>query len=144
MFTFQANNAVVARWHCIAATKTLEQRNTTAFSIADLNAIITIASGCGRQLQDYQAPCSLRNGMRAEQGALQLLQLIPDLNIIQLPKTIVCCGSAGSYSLEHSDMASALLDDILNAIPTEATYLVTSNIGCALPCILPLVLRNGV
>ncbi|MDD1617015.1 MAG: hypothetical protein CG439_2187, partial [Methylococcaceae bacterium NSP1-2] len=78
-------------------------------------------------------PCSLKNAMRSEKGALQLLQQIPELTIKKLPDTIVCCGSAGSYMLEHSAMAEALLADVLNAASTtEANYLVSSNIGCAL------------
>ena len=134
--------------------------NSEAFN-KPLTAIVTIASGCGSQLQTYadkvmdisqflsqyslpdlqalaasvylHTPCSLKNTMRAEQGALQLLQCIPDLKITPLPKTIVCCGSAGSYMLEHSAMANELLADVLNATSTnQADYLVTSNIGCAL------------
>jgi glycolate oxidase iron-sulfur subunit len=143
--------------------------NTEAYATQALDAIVTIASGCGSQLQDYaqtefagkvmdisqflmqadsnlrdrlkplattvclHTPCSLKNVMRAEQGALQLLQQIPELTITPLPKTIVCCGSAGSYMLEHSAMAEALLADVLNAAATtQAQYLVSSNIGCAL------------
>ncbi|MFI3190407.1 hypothetical protein BCS42_01835 [Crenothrix sp. D3] len=143
--------------------------NTQAFEGQELTSIITIASGCGSQLQEYahrefadkvmdisqflsgfalrtlldlqplaastclHTPCSLKNVMRAEQGALQLLQQIPELSIQKLPDTIVCCGSAGSYMLEHSEMAEALLTDVVNAASiTQARYLVSSNIGCAL------------
>jgi glycolate oxidase iron-sulfur subunit len=149
--------------------KQLADINTQAFSVQPLTAIVTIASGCGGQLQDYtqiafadkvmdishfliqtdchlsehlkplaesvclHTPCSLKNAMRAEHGALQLLQQIPELSIKKLPDTIVCCGSAGSYMLEHSVMAEALLVDVLNAASTtQADYLVSSNIGCAL------------
>lgn len=142
----------------------LARINNEAFSNQSLEAIITIASGCGSQLQDYadkvmdisqflmqvdgdlraqlkpltesvwlHTPCSLKNVMRAEQGALRLLQQIPELSIKKLPETIVCCGSAGSYMLEHSAMAEALLADVLNAASTtQARYLVSSNVGCAL------------
>jgi glycolate oxidase iron-sulfur subunit len=143
--------------------------NIHAFANQSLTAIVSIASGCGSQLQDYahtefsnkvmdisqflvgyalrtlpnlqplaesvylHTPCSLKNAMRAEKGALQLLQQIPELAIKKLPDTIVCCGSAGSYMLEHSAMAEALLADVLNAASTtQANYLVSSNIGCAL------------
>ncbi len=149
--------------------KRLANINSQAFATQDLTAIVTIASGCGSQLQEYSntefankimdisqflmqsdvnlseqlkplaatvclhTPCSLKNVMRAEKGAEQLLQQIPDLTINKLPKTIVCCGSAGSYMLEHSEMAETLLADVLNAaMSTQAQYLVSSNIGCAL------------
>ncbi len=88
-------------------------------------------------------PCSLKNVMRAEQGVLQLLQKIPELNIEKLPETIVCCGSAGSYMLEHSAMANALVADVVNAASiTQARYLVSSNIGCALHIRAGLVARG--
>lgn len=143
--------------------------NCDSFGEQPVTAIITIASGCGSQLQEYahrefadkvmdisqflmqaevnlreqlqplaasvclHTPCSLKNVMRAEKGALQLLQQIPELSINKLPDTIVCCGSAGSYMLEHSAMAEALLADVVNAASTtQAHYLVSSNIGCAL------------
>jgi len=152
-----------------ATADQLASINTQAFTNPSLMAIVTIASGCGSQLQDYaypefahkvidisqflmqadvnlsaqlkplaesvclHTPCSLKNAMRAEQGALQLLQQIPQLSITKLPSTIVCCGSAGSYMLEHSTMAEALLADVLDAASTTPThYLVSSNIGCAL------------
>jgi glycolate oxidase iron-sulfur subunit len=78
-------------------------------------------------------PCSLKNIMREEKGALTLLQQLPGINITALPETIQCCGSAGSYMLKHPKMALALLGDLLEAaLETQPDYLVSSNIGCAL------------
>ena len=143
--------------------------NCDAFSENNLDAIVTIASGCGSQLREYQqsefagkvvdisqfliksgsnltgqlkpltsavclhTPCSLKNVMREEQGALKLLQQVPGIKITALPASIQCCGSAGSYMLEHPQMAQALLNDLLNvALEDQPEYLVSSNIGCAL------------
>jgi glycolate oxidase iron-sulfur subunit len=143
--------------------------NCDAFSENNLDAIVTIASGCGSQMREYQqaefagkvvdisqfliksggnfadqlkpltstvclhTPCSLKNVMREEQGALKLLQQVPDIKITALPASIQCCGSAGSYMLEHPQMAQALLNDLLNAaLEDQPEYLVSSNIGCAL------------
>ncbi|MGZ8191165.1 MAG: (Fe-S)-binding protein [Methylococcaceae bacterium] len=153
-------------------TKTADQLakiNCSAFAEHTLDSIVTIASGCGSQLQDYKqaefankvvdisqflirsgvnltgqlmplsasvclhTPCSLKNAMREEQGALKLLQQVPGITITALPETIQCCGSAGSYMLEHPKMAQALLNDVLTATEAiKADYLVSSNIGCAL------------
>lgn len=78
-------------------------------------------------------PCSLKNVMREEQGALKLLHQIPDIKIMSLPATIQCCGSAGSYMLDHPKMAQGLLSDLLEvALEHQPEYLVSSNIGCAL------------
>ena len=143
--------------------------NCSAFADKSLDAIVTIASGCGSQMQEYQqvefagkvvdisqfliasgsdfsnqlmplsvpvclhTPCSLKNVMREEQGALKLLQQIPEIKITPLPATIHCCGSAGSYMLDHPLMAQALLNDVLDvALEDKPTYLLSSNIGCAL------------
>jgi glycolate oxidase iron-sulfur subunit len=71
--------------------------------------------------------------MREEPGAFRLLQQLPGINITTLPDRMQCCGSAGSYMLEHPQMARALLDDVLAAVlPQLPDYLATSNIGCAL------------
>jgi glycolate oxidase iron-sulfur subunit len=143
--------------------------NSNVFADKDIDAIVTIASGCGGQMQEYQqtafakqvidisqflinsdcdfstlllplvdtvclhTPCSLKNVMREEQGALKLLQQIPGIKITALPATLQCCGSAGSYMLDHPQMAQWLLTDVLEAaLKNPAKYLLSSNIGCAL------------
>lgn len=143
--------------------------NCSAFAGNDLDAVVTIASGCGGQMQEYQqpglagkvvdisqfliksgcnlsdqllpltasvclhTPCSLKNVMREEQGAIKLLQQIPGIKMTPLPATIQCCGSAGSYMLDHPQMSQALLNDLLNvALEDQPEFLVSSNIGCAL------------
>jgi glycolate oxidase iron-sulfur subunit len=147
----------------------LAEINVRVFAEHDLLAIVTIASGCGSQLLEYQnsefagkvidisrflmrsgfnfgdklmpldasvclhTPCSLKNVMRMEQGALNLLCQLPGLKLTKIPETIQCCGSAGAYMLEHPAMAKALADDVLAfAANTKARYLAISNIGCAL------------
>ncbi|MDO9268574.1 MAG: (Fe-S)-binding protein [Methylobacter sp.] len=143
--------------------------NCGVFADNSLDAIVTIASGCGSQMREYQqaefakkvtdisqfliqsacdlgdrltpldapvclhTPCSLKNVMREEQGALKLLQQIPAIKMTPLPAAIQCCGSAGSYMLDHPQMAQALLSDLLGAaLEHPPEYLVSSNIGCAL------------
>jgi len=147
----------------------LATANCSAFADESLDAIVTIASGCGSQMREYRqaefakkvvdisqflinsgchlsdrlqpfaasvclhTPCSLKNVMREEQGALKLLQQIPSIKIRPLPAAIQCCGSAGSYMLDHPQMSQALLNDLLNvALEDQPEYLVSSNIGCAL------------
>lgn len=146
----------------------LEAENCGAFA-GDLDAIVSIASGCGSQIKEYRqadiakkvtdisqfliksgcdfsgllapldasvclhTPCSLKNVMREEQGAAKLLRQVPGLQIKPLPASIQCCGSAGSYMLDHPQMAQALLHDLLDtALVEPPKYLVSSNIGCAL------------
>lgn len=150
-------------------SRQLAATNCTAFADKNLDAIVTIASGCGSRMQEYlqtefadkvidisqfliksncdfsgqltpltasiclHTPCSLKNVMREEQGALKLLQQISGIKIMPLPATIQCCGSAGSYMLDHPLMAQELLNDLLTAaLEHQPAYLASSNIGCAL------------
>jgi glycolate oxidase iron-sulfur subunit len=147
----------------------LARQNKAAFDAGTLVAIVSIASGCGATLQEYEdrgfagkvvdigrfllqnrvlenfriaplpaeiivhTPCSLANAMRDKCSVLQLLQQIPEIKPIPLPDAIKCCGSAGSYMLDHPDMAQALLDDVLAIIRRHnPRYIVTSNVGCAM------------
>lgn len=147
----------------------LAEANASAFGGQELDAVISIASGCGGQLKEYQqrgfsdkvmdishflsqfssmlsgklkplpekvcihTPCSLKNVLRTEQSVSKLLGQIPEIALVPLPDTVQCCGSAGSYMLDHPQMAEALLSDVLeSALQKQPETLVSSNIGCAL------------
>ena len=86
-----------------------------------------------KQTVCLHSPCSLKNVLRADRHAASLLRRIPDLKLATLPASIRCCGAAGSYMIDHPDMAQALRDDALDAIAaTQPAALLTSNPGCAL------------
>lgn len=138
----------------------LAPQNQSAFADKNLQAIITIASGCGSTLKDYaqnvmdishflsqfeldlkplsanirvHSPCTLKNVLKTDKSVLKLLKQIPDINISSLPETTQCCGSAGTYNLRNEEMAQTLLNELLEtALENSADYLVSSNIGCAL------------
>lgn len=79
------------------------------------------------------APCSLKNVLRADRHAGQLLARIPELQVVPLPAQTRCCGAAGSYMIEHPGMAAALREDVLDQVLTaRPDFLATSNPGCAL------------
>jgi len=78
-------------------------------------------------------PCSQRNILKESNTPYTLLRRIPELKIISLPGNEQCCGAAGSYMIEHPQMADSLRDDKLEAIKAvQPDILVSSNIGCAL------------
>ena len=78
-------------------------------------------------------PCSLKNIIRADAPPLELVQAIPGATVQPLSEFPHCCGAAGSYMLEHPEMATALCNDLVDAVEAmQPDYLVTSNIGCAL------------
>lgn len=79
------------------------------------------------------SPCSLKNVLRADRYAAQLLKRIPELRVTPLPASTRCCGAAGSYMLEHPEMAAELRNDVLSQVLAgQPDFLATSNPGCAL------------
>ncbi len=78
-------------------------------------------------------PCSLRNTLKAAHAPYQLLKKIPQLEIIPLAGNERCCGAAGSYMIDHPQMADRLREDKVKVFAdTQAELLLTANIGCAL------------
>ncbi len=78
-------------------------------------------------------PCSLRNVLRGTAQSYALLARIPGAQVTPLAGNDQCCGAAGTYFLDQSEIAKALLDDKMAALANnDARYLITSNIGCSL------------
>jgi glycolate oxidase iron-sulfur subunit len=80
-----------------------------------------------------QDPCTLTNVMRTPGAPYDMLRRIPDMDVIPLPDNTLCCGAAGSYHLEHKDMARSLRDDKLEHLRRlKPDILVSANVGCAM------------
>ncbi|MEJ2654503.1 MAG: (Fe-S)-binding protein [Acidihalobacter sp.] len=78
-------------------------------------------------------PCSQRRVLHAPDVAFTLLQHIPQLELTPLPGNDRCCGAAGSYMIEHPQMADALAAPKVRAAADLAPeLLITTNIGCAM------------
>lgn len=160
----------------------LAEQNLQAFlpNIEQIDAIITIATGCNAVLSEYDTnfsslatkdprwsifskkvmdivnfiqaakwptlltpkslplhvilhtPCTLRNVLKTPFAAEQMLARIPELTcqMIQSPH---CCGAAGTYMLDHSDIAKPLVKQLLSELgDIQANFIATSNVGCAL------------
>ncbi|MGH8750379.1 MAG: (Fe-S)-binding protein [Burkholderiales bacterium] len=101
----------------------LEQdKNINKINILQLDAKIAVHD-----------PCTLRNVLHGEKSPYDLLKLIPRAQIIALAGNDQCCGAAGTYFLSQPQMAQKLRADKIAALRTSgASWLATSNIGCAL------------
>ena len=63
----------------------------------------------------------------------EVLAAIPELNFKELPLSEICCGSAGIYNVEHTDMSMELLKNKMQMVETTgASLIVTANPGCML------------
>ncbi|GIW81407.1 MAG: glycolate oxidase iron-sulfur subunit [Gemmatales bacterium] len=81
----------------------------------------------------YHDACHLCHAQQIRTPPRQLLQLIPELQLVPLPESEICCGAAGSYNLTQPEMAHKLgerkKDHIL---ATEAQAVFSGNVGCLL------------
>ncbi len=77
-------------------------------------------------------PCTLRNVLKTPFAPLQMLARIPQL-VCQSIKSPHCCGAAGTYMIDHPEIAKPLLNNLLSEVDDrEANIIATSNVGCAL------------
>ncbi len=81
----------------------------------------------------YHDPCHLAHAQRITEAPRKLLAMIPGLKLVPLPESDMCCGAAGTYSLNQPEMAARLGARKARAIAgTAAEELITANVGCAL------------
>jgi glycolate oxidase iron-sulfur subunit len=81
----------------------------------------------------YDDPCHLvhAQGISAEPRAL--LRSLPGVELVELPESTQCCGSAGTYNLVHMTESSAILErkmKYLSELHVDA--LAVANTGCYL------------
>jgi len=81
----------------------------------------------------YHDPCHLAHAQKVRAAPRALLRALPGVELIDLPNSDWCCGSAGVYNLTHPDMADAQLAHKLDSIEAVRPELVVaSNPGCLL------------
>jgi glycolate oxidase iron-sulfur subunit len=81
----------------------------------------------------YHDACHLAHGQRIRAEPRALLARIPRLQIVPLPDSDLCCGSAGVYNLLEPAMADRLLAMKVDRIAhTGARIVVSGNPGCLL------------
>jgi glycolate oxidase iron-sulfur subunit len=78
-----------------------------------------------------QESCHLVHAQRIREAPRKLLAMIPGLQLRDMQRPELCCGSAGLYMLNQPAMATRLLDDKMRDVAsTGATTIVTANPGC--------------
>ena len=107
--------------------------------VTEFLAGIMLSSGLNPRMGEvrgvvtYQDSCHLAHGQRVRSAPRELLKQVPGLTFKEMPMADICCGSAGIYSVVHTDMALALLDKKMRSVNlTGATRIVTANPGCML------------
>ena len=78
-------------------------------------------------------PCHLQHAQAVREQPRSVLRGIPGVEIVELPDTAICCGSAGIYNMVQPDTARELgRRKVEKILTTPAQILVTGNPGCEL------------
>jgi glycolate oxidase iron-sulfur subunit len=100
--------------------------------LAELPAPASQGDGLPRRLV-YQDACHLRHGQGVSEQPRNLLRELPGIELVEIERPGMCCGSAGTYNLLQPAAARELGErkarSILDADPDVVA---TANPGCAL------------
>lgn len=79
----------------------------------------------------YHDACHLAHAQGVRRAPRELLQAIENVTLIEPAEWELCCGSAGTYSIEKPDTAHELgRRKAQNLLACEADLIATGNIGC--------------
>jgi glycolate oxidase iron-sulfur subunit len=103
--------------------------------VRDVSELLSAAGpkrgGPVRMKVAYDAPCHLLHAQRVANPPLDVLRAIPELDLVPLAESDVCCGSAGIYNLVEPETSDIVLERKLNNIgASKAEVIATGNPGC--------------
>ena len=79
----------------------------------------------------YHDACHLVHAQGIRQQPRNILHQVPELEIVPLAESEICCGAAGTYNLTEPEMASRLSRRKMDNIrQTGAEMVITANTGC--------------
>lgn len=79
----------------------------------------------------YHDACHLSNAQNVRDEPRDLLRAIPGVELLELARGDLCCGSAGTYNLDQPEIAASLGEQkARTVIATDAEIVATGNIGC--------------
>lgn len=81
----------------------------------------------------FHDSCHLQHAQGVRRQPRDLLEAIPEVELMEIPEAPICCGSAGIYNLVQPNAANALGDRKAALIAAmDADVVVTGNPGCIL------------
>lgn len=81
----------------------------------------------------YHDACHLCHAQQIRKQPRQLLEMIPELKLMPLNESEICCGAAGSYNLTQPEMAERLGQrKAKNILANDPQAVFTGNVGCLL------------
>jgi glycolate oxidase iron-sulfur subunit len=80
----------------------------------------------------YQDPCHLAHAQEIRSAPRELLSAV-GAELIEMPHSDYCCGSAGTYNVVQNDLSMKILQAKMDDIASvEAEIIATANVGCML------------
>jgi glycolate oxidase iron-sulfur subunit len=87
-------------------------------------------TGTGQERVAWHPPCTLQHGQQIR-GKVEGLLRAAGVDVTLCADSHLCCGSAGTYSVLHPEIALALRDrKLANLEATGAGRIVSANVGC--------------
>ena len=84
------------------------------------------------QTVTYHEACHLCHGQKITRQPRQVLKAVPGLELVELPESAWCCGSAGIYNITQPEMSQKLLRrKMANIATTGAEVVASANPGCS-------------
>jgi glycolate oxidase iron-sulfur subunit len=81
----------------------------------------------------YHSPCHLGHAQGIQAQPRALLKGIPGLELVEIPDSDQCCGSAGIYNLVEVEASSEIgRRKVENLLATQAPVVASANPGCTL------------
>ena len=81
----------------------------------------------------FHDSCHLQHAQGVRSQPRSLLAQIPGTQLLEIPESVICCGSAGIYNLVQPEAATELGDRKAHLIaPLQADVVATGNPGCLL------------
>ncbi len=79
----------------------------------------------------YHDSCHLQHAQAIRTQPRKVLKTIPQLQLLEIPESALCCGSAGIYNLIEPETARELGDrKVQNCLSTRPDMVVSANPGC--------------
>jgi glycolate oxidase iron-sulfur subunit len=122
--------------HLLADDREWRERATViASKVRDVSELLSAAGpargGPLARRVSYDAPCHLVHAQRISVPPLDVLRAIPELDLVPLAESDVCCGSAGIYNLVEPDTSNVVLQrKVAHIGAANPDAVATGNPGC--------------
>ncbi|EDN66337.1 Fe-S oxidoreductase [Beggiatoa sp. PS] len=94
---------------------------------------VTAVNASFEQTVTYHDSCSGLRELGIKAQPRQLLNSIPDIKLVEMKETEVCCGFGGTFCVKYPDISTKMVSDkVAHIEETKAEVLLAGDMGCLL------------